>query len=131
MGPDAEIHHPIQGHPAVGLVPVDIRNRVQWFLKKYKPCMPMHLMSSLQPCCVKSCGSMQALVLAVADEIQRAGKTDRVILGSLGSPAIWRMCGEALPDAQRILPMREVRARGGDPACPEIQTLAGLKGHPG
>ena len=58
---------------------------------------------------VLSCGSMQALVRAVADEIRRAGKTDRVILGSLGSPAIWRMCGEALPEAQRILPMREVR----------------------
>lgn len=51
---------------------------------------------------------MQALVRAVADEIQRAGRTDRVILGSLGSPAIWRMCGEELPEAQRILPMREV-----------------------
>ena len=60
---------------------------------------------------------MQALVRAVADEIQRAGRTDHVILGSLGSPAIWRMCGEALPEAQRILPMREVRPCGGDPAC--------------
>ena len=56
---------------------------------------------------------------AVAEEVRRAGKTDRVILGSLGSPAIWRMCGEELPQAQRILPMREVRARQCDPANPE------------
>ena len=46
---------------------------------------------------------------AVAEQIRRAGKADRVILGSLGSPAIWRMCGEELPEAQRILPMREAR----------------------
>jgi len=50
----------------------------------------------------------QALVFAVADEVRRAGRADRVILGSLDSPAIWRMCGEALPEAARILPMREV-----------------------
>ncbi|KAK9836938.1 hypothetical protein WJX81_001087 [Elliptochloris bilobata] len=50
----------------------------------------------------------QPLVRAVADEVRRAGKADRVILGSLGSPAVWRMCHEELPEAQRILPMREI-----------------------
>ena len=52
---------------------------------------------------------VQALVRAVAEEVRRAGKTDRVFLGSLDSPAIWRMCYEELPQAPRILPMREVR----------------------
>ena len=52
---------------------------------------------------------VQALVRAVAEEVRRAGKTDRVFLGSLDSPAIWCNCYEELPQAPRILPMREVR----------------------
>ncbi len=55
-------------------------------------------------------------MFAVADEVRRAGRADRVILGSLDSPAIWRMCGEALPEAARILPMREVRCPLARPA---------------
>ncbi len=63
-----------------------------------------------------ACDGAQALVRAVADEVRRAGRADRVILGSLDNPAIWRMCGEALPEAARILPMRAVRCPLARPA---------------
>lgn len=51
----------------------------------------------------------QELIERVAHEIRKAGRADRVILGSPMNANIWRMCGEALPEALRILPNREVR----------------------
>ncbi len=54
-----------------------------------------------------ACG--QELVEKVAQQIRKAGRADRVILGSPSNAKIWKMCGEALPEASRILPNSEVR----------------------
>ena len=51
----------------------------------------------------------QGLIRESARQIVKAGRADRVILGSPSNGSIWKMCGAALPGAPRILPMTEVR----------------------
>lgn len=51
----------------------------------------------------------QELIERVAHQIRKAGRADRVILGAPMNAKIWKMCGEALPEASRILPNSEVR----------------------
>ncbi|CAL8470295.1 g9837 [Coccomyxa elongata] len=50
----------------------------------------------------------QDLIDKVAHQIKKAGRVDRVILGSPSNAKIWKLCGEALPEAPRILPNSEV-----------------------
>ena len=50
----------------------------------------------------------QDLIRRSAALIRKAGLQHRVILGSPGNSNIWKMCGEELPEAPRILPMSEV-----------------------
>lgn len=48
------------------------------------------------------------LIKRSAELIRKADRQHKVILGSPFNTNIWRICGEELPEAPRILPQKEV-----------------------